>query len=162
MTCSTKKRWIVSGAVLSLGLIAITTVAMADYGRGGLGGKYGGSGCNKEHKMDMIRHLDPDGDGKIVIKEAKTTRRETFQKFDANGDGVLGLDEFRKLWMERNERRMVRRFQKFDDNGDGQVSEKDYVDPMIRKMSFMDSNGDGEISRDDRRGHGKYGDRKAD
>lgn len=85
-------------------------------------------------KLAKFSAIDTDGSGSLTKSEItahmtkKMTERvdERFAKGDANGDGVISVEEFSAAGKERRGKRGERRaemLEKFDTDGDGQLSE---------------------------------------
>ena len=81
-------------------------------------------------RQSKFTSADTDGDGQLSLEEmqakaqAQASDRVTamFEKFDANGDGVLSQDELPK---PRNASKM---FERIDADGSGSISEQEYAD----------------------------------
>lgn len=93
--------------------------------------------------------FDADGDGVVTLDEAKTVRDEQRARFDADGDGALTLEEFAPLHADVTRSRMVDAFQRLDADGDGRVTAAEYDRPLVRMGRRLDIGGDGDIDRDD-------------
>ena len=63
--------------------------------------------------------------------------------------GVLDLTEYKALWVEAMNERMVKGFQRHDTDGDGKISEQDFSKKIARMITWMDKNGDGKVDRED-------------
>lgn len=133
------------GAV-ALGVTSMAGVSLAD-GRGG--GPHRGA--------SWFELFDVDENGRLTQAEIDGVRSERLAEFDANGDGVLDLEEYQALWMAAMRSRMVDRFQDLDEDGDARVTVEEFVAPTSRVVSRLDSNDDGELSADEM--HQRRGDR---
>mgnify|MGYP003657248245 FL=1 len=124
------------------------------YGEHGMKGRKG----HGEHAQRMFDRIDADKDGKVTQAEIDRARADNIAKFDANNDGVLQLEEYKGLWLEHMNRRMVDGFQRLDDDGDGKVTDAEMKAPMTRITRFMDRDGDGVITREELRlgRHGEH------
>ncbi|WP_029059885.1 EF-hand domain-containing protein [Stappia stellulata] len=101
--------------------------------------------------------------GREARQEAREARQAAraalFSEADANSDEALSLEEFEAVWVQRQDRRMVRMFQRLDRDGDLTITEEEVDGRTSRIVSMMDSNGDGALSMEDHRRHhgGKRG-----
>ena len=68
---------------------------------------------------------------------------------NTNNDSQLSLEEYKPLWIERHNRRIVRSFQFLDANGNGQVSDAEFRRVIDWVVARMDRDEDGAISKDD-------------
>ena len=84
-----------------------------------------------------------------TLDEVLGERAKQFKKFDKNADGVLDLAEYKALWVEAMNERMVKGFQRHDSDGDGKISEQDFSKKITHMMMWMDKNGDCKVDRDD-------------
>jgi Ca2+-binding EF-hand superfamily protein len=155
----TRKTKILIG-VSALAFAAMGTIAVGasahDRFREGHGRHFGGSGMHGPHMFaeradKMFDRFDTDKDGKVTQAEVDAVRAQDIKKFDANGDGVLQLDEYQNLWLEHMRSRMVDSFQRLDDDGDGKVTDAEMKAPMARMTRFMDRDGDGSVTREEMR-----------
>lgn len=99
----------------------------------------------------MQKIFDTNKDGNITKSEMTSKAIKAINTFDNNKDSVLSLGEFKELWMQRMNRRMVRHFQRLDQDGNAKVSLKEINNGMDRIMWKMDKNNDNIISKDDLR-----------
>ena len=107
-------------------------------------------GHHKGKRMaHMMERYDANGDGALTKDEVLGERARQFKKFDKNADGVLDLAEYKALWVEAMNERMVKGFQRHDSDGDGKISEQDFSKKITHMMMWMDKNGDGKVDRDD-------------
>ncbi|MEX0694643.1 MAG: hypothetical protein WD075_09385 [Rhodospirillales bacterium] len=115
------------------------------------GGSHGRDGGHHKGKrmMHMMERYDVNGDSALTQDEVLGERAKQFKTFDKNTDGVLDLAEYKALWAEAMNERMVRGFQRYDRDGDGRVSEQDYSKKIARMIAWMDKNGDAKVDRDD-------------
>ncbi|MEX2618018.1 MAG: hypothetical protein WD767_18170 [Alphaproteobacteria bacterium] len=146
------KKILVGVSVIALGALSALAVGASAHDRngGGYGKHHGGPGMKRHmHAERLFDRFDLDKDGKVTVAEIDTARADSLARFDANGDGVLQLEEYQGLWMERMRSRMVDGFQRLDDDGDGKVTGDEMKAPMTRIARFMDRDSDGAITRDE-------------
>lgn len=148
------KKIIIGASVIALSAMGALAVSAADHGRHErhsgehrMHGQKGGAA----HAERMFEKFDTDKDGKVTRAEIDTARTESIAKYDTSGDGVLQLEEYQGLWLERMRSRMVDSFQRLDDDGDGKVTDTEMQVPMTRISRFLDRDADGVITRDEMR-----------
>ena len=115
------------------------------------------------HDMVMLERLneaDADGDGKVTKAEIKTKQEANLAKYDTNNDGQLSLEEYKPLWIERHNRRIVRSFQFLDADGNGQVSDTEYKRVIDSIVARMDRNEDGVLSKRELKPHHRKGSKR--
>lgn len=160
---------VAAGVVAALGATAFATTSDAqDRGwRGGdarvmkahRGGGRGfhGRGHGGGHAMRLFQTFDTDGDGRVTQQEIDAYRADQIERFDADNDGNLSLEEYQGLWLEAMRERMVDDFQRHDDDGDGQVTPDEFNERFAGLVERLDRNGDGALDREDRRWRGRNG-----
>ena len=157
-----RKKILIGAGIVAFGAVGVLAVGATAHDRykGGPDASYSrhcgeksmkGRKGHGEHAQRMFDRFDADKDGKVTAAEMDKARADSITRFDANGDGVLQLEEYRGLWLEHMNRRMVDGFQRLDDDGDGKVSDAEMKAPMTRMSRFMDRDGDGVITRDELR-----------
>jgi len=93
-------------------------------GQGGMGGPGGMGGA--------FAAFDTDGDGTVSPEEARAGLQADLDKFDANADATLSLEEFAGLYALRMRADMVDDFQALDQNGDGKITSEEMLAPADR------------------------------
>lgn len=146
--------------ILIVSGIAVSLLAGAGYAYNRHGGGHHGKGHFKLFATEMFHSVDADGDGKLTQAEIDQVRNDRHAKYDANGDGNLGLEEFAGLWQETTRPLTVRVFQLLDRDGDAIVSRAEYDRPLGSIVEMLDRNDDGALSMSDRwhRRHHEYED----
>ncbi len=100
-----------------------------------------------------ISHMDGDGDGAITRAEAEAHRAARFAEIDADGDGLVSLDDFAAVHeAEQDERRRGRHgrmLERLDADGDGLISQAEFEAAPMRLFDRADSNGDDVITEDE-------------
>jgi len=157
---------------LAAGLLAVSALAVTGFAvaKGGwhhgfrdgggfheFGGMHGERGPG--HYMHYLNLYDADRDGTLSRVETESGRADDFARFDADGDGALSLDEYRGLWLETMNARMVDRFQFFDEDGDAAITADEFTTPVSYMLNFMDRNEDGMIDEMDRHRGDRWHDR---
>ena len=113
------------------------------------GGWHGGGGMMMEPALQLFEQADGDKDGRLTRAELDAFAAANLQRFDANGDGRLGLEEFQGLWTEFTRPVRVRAFQFVDHDGDGGLTTAELQEPLDRALDQLDRDGDGSIARDE-------------
>ena len=141
------KKILLAGA---LGIVAVlgTGVATADgwWGPGRHGGPHGPGG------MRLIDNFDTNKDGKVTQAEIDAARQAQLTKYDANGDGVLSLEEYQALWLDAMRPMMVRQFQANDTDGNGTITVVEFTARFADTVRDLERNGDGVLTIDELRG----------
>lgn len=94
--------------------------------------------------------IDANGDGVLTMEEFQSQGSTKFSETDTNGDGQLDVEELTAA-AERERGRMIERLmQRKDTNGDGMLSQEEMAprDPG-RFFEKADENGNGEISQEE-------------
>jgi Ca2+-binding EF-hand superfamily protein len=93
----------------------------------------------------LIEQFDANKDGSITQQEIDTGRADQLKKFDADGNGVLSLDEYRTLWVAAMQEPIVRSFQSYDKDGDAKVTITEFSERLDSLVQRLDHNHDGKI-----------------
>jgi len=109
---------------------------------GGMGPGLGTAGTGRDG-MRLFEEFDRSGDGEISRADIEAVRSERLAAFDADGDGVLTLDEYEALWLDAMRPRMVRGFQRLDIDGDAAVTAAEFIAPYEGLVDRFDRDGDG-------------------
>eukprot|EP01084_Bolivina_argentea_P225005 380346_1 len=101
------------------------------------------SGEPEKKVLSHFERLDEDGDGLLSLEElthlflhmgyadcvAKDEAQQMIEKADANGDGKMDLNDFKKVYcrkmLSEDDRYIHRVFALFDRNGDGFIDKND-------------------------------------
>ncbi len=143
--------------VLIVSGIAVSLLAGAGYAYNRHGDGHHGKGHFKLLAMEMFDSVDADGDGKLTQAEIDQVRNDRHAKYDANGDGNLGLEEFAGLWQETTRPLTVRVFQVLDRDGDAIITRAEYDRPLASIVERLDRDDDGALSMNDRRRGRRHG-----
>ena len=146
---TTGKFLIAAGAAAVLGGVAIATASWADRGFDGHHGMRMGfmRGMMAEQ---LLRDVDTDRDGKLTQQEIDAAVSTRFERFDADKNGRLSLEEFQVLWADLTRPVTVRAFQFLDPDGDAAVTRAELENRFSRVVQRFDRNSDGALSPDDR------------
>ena len=146
---TTSKILTVAGAAVVLSGIAYATASFACRGFDGLHGMRMGfmRGTMAEQ---LLRDVDTDRDGKLTQQEIDAAVNARFERFDADKNGRLSLEEFQALWADLTRPVAVRAFQFLDPDGDAAVTRAELENRFSRIVQRFDRNSDGALSPEDR------------
>lgn len=158
-----KKGIIIGAAVAGLAVTLVGGAALL-HGAHAEAGWHGGPGGWMETSMGagpgfgrgergiaMLEQFDRSGDGQVSQEDVMAVRGERLAAFDTNGDGILSLDEYERLWLDAMQPRMVRSFQRLDADGDANVTIEEFQVPFAGMVARLDVDGDGLIDADELR-----------
>lgn len=98
----------------------------------------------------MFSRLDADGDGIVGTEEFGGERLEALKTADTDRDGTLSQEELVAYAMKREfERRAERMAGVLDIDGDGGVTLAEIESHRDKRFALMDRNDDGELSEDE-------------
>lgn len=93
---------------------------------------------------------DSDGDGIVTYDEFQSFRLARAFSNDANGDGGLSFEEFRRTLPDRVPRMLHRTvFDRVDTDGDCVIVPAELEATPARAFEEADENGDGQLSEDE-------------
>ena len=119
-------------------------------GRGMMMG-HGMMACRAMHGMGpracirLMELADADDNGRVSPKEASQFWTQQLERYDANGDGSLSIEEFAQMHAAHTRPVMVDRFQFFDEDGDAKVTESELKTPFRRMLMIFSQDGDDEF-----------------
>lgn len=112
------------------------------------GGFHGQAGFRGRFRgQRLFSAFDTNKDDVLTQAEVDKARGLQFAKFDKDGDGSLGLEEYQALWLDVMRERMVDRFQRHDDDGDAKVTLSEFSERTASVVSRLDTDGDGKVTR---------------
>lgn len=145
-----------------IGVGAGVLLVVAAVGAYAAGKRHGWGGHGMGHGMmfeQMLDRFDANKDGKIAKDEVTNARTAALATYDTDKDGKLSLAEFKPLWTEFAQQRIVRGFQRLDSDGDAAVTGDELTKATDRLFARMDRNDDGAIDKSDRGGRHGWGKR---
>ncbi|MEY1556408.1 EF-hand domain-containing protein [Yoonia sp. R2331] len=98
--------------------------------------------------------LDADGDGMLTLEEMQAAGAARFAAADADGDGALSAEELTAQMSERAARGADRMIERLDENGDGLLQQAEMQDSRMadraeRLFARADADEDGSISAEE-------------
>ena len=110
-------------------------------------------GDDNDRRLALARELigtyDTNGDGVVTQAEIDAVKAGELAAFDADGDGMLNLEEYQAFWVARVFEWIVDAFQEFDANGDGKVTIEEFNANLANIVERLDQDGDGGFGRAD-------------
>lgn len=133
-----------SGGIVLLALATLLTVMSVSSGH---------AQDRNRGPQRMIEALDADKDGRLSLAEIEAEQKRLFGMVDANGDGVLSVEEFRLHGGQLSRFGGTTLFDLLDVNGDQMITADELAAPTERWHRRYDTNGDGaletvEVTRD--------------
>ena len=110
----------------------------------------------------FLNMFDTNQDKMVTRDELASAGALHFASMDADGNGVVSLDEFRQHRMGHSKEHKASYFSSIDSNNDSKISKQEFLDHKQqraeKRFNDMDSDGDGSLSADEfassRKGHG--------
>ena len=97
--------------------------------------------------------LDANGDGVVTLEELQARGEARFAEMDTNGDGALSAEELTAAADARAADRVTRMIERFDENGDGLLQQAELPerggDRAERMFERVDADEDGAISEEE-------------
>lgn len=116
-----------------------------DWGRGGHG-----KGHHRLHrKLAKLKKLDADGDGVVTLEEFLKPSEERFAELDTDGKGSLTGEQLVARQQAQLDYRIKRMLKRYDTDGDGKISKEEFRKPAQDRFAERDFNGDGKITDDE-------------
>ena len=146
-------------AVLISGVTAIALAVTAI----SASAKPGGEGRGDRGPRVTFEQLDANGDGVVTLEEMQAQGQARFAETDTNGDGLLSAEEIAAKAERDITDRVTRMIERRDTNGDGLLSQEEMQpngDRSARVFERLDENGDGQISEEEFAAMKKHGKRK--
>lgn len=140
-----KSVWKVGGFAVLAGVIATASAAAAfGHGRGFGGHELWGHGAHH-----WIKRVDANADGVIELTEIEKSRQKRFDRFDADGNGMVSADEIEQVVRQRVERMTKRTVRRFDSDRNGSITLQEFNRSARERFTWMDLNDDGRITREE-------------
>ena len=102
--------------------------------------------------------FDADNDGTVTPDELRAGLLEALSTYDADGNGMLSLDEFETMHTAHIREMTVDRFQVLDADGDGQVTAEEMAAPADRMQRRAANTPQGMPMMDGNNAQGTMGD----
>jgi len=131
-------------------LSSTVVVSLAAFGASLAYAQGGPQGGPRGGQRPSFEQIDANGDGVLTMEEFQNQGQAKFDENDTNGDGMLDVDELTAA-ADRERGRMIERLmENKDTNGDGMLSMEEMQprDPG-RFFSKADTDGNGEISQEE-------------
>ncbi len=100
-------------------------------------------------RMFMLSKADINKDGVITWNEVQNSRKQYFDRFDTDGDGIISEKEIDAVVRKRVEKRVKRLTRWFDRDGDGKISKKEFDFHAKERFAWRDYNEDEKLSGDE-------------
>lgn len=99
--------------------------------------------------MDVFEHADANGDGLISLEEFKASRAQQFGRMDRNGDGVVAKSDFGRILQMRPQigERLDAMITAADANRDGRVTRAEFLAAPTPMFGRADVNRDGVVDK---------------
>jgi hypothetical protein len=91
--------------------------------------------------------LDANGDGVITLNELDSKQSEFFAEADSDGDGALSKEEMKAHHQKKRAGKMAQHLG--DENGDGVVDRSEYDAAADVRFDKLDADGNGVISEEE-------------
>lgn len=104
-----------------------------------------------KEKQGFLQKFDSNGDGKVGKDEFKSSMEKRFQLMDTDGNGTVSVEEFQQYReQQQGDKGKAKKIAKHDTDGDGSISKEEFLAPRIKrleaKFAELDKNGDGKLS----------------
>lgn len=102
----------------------------------------------------MLQRHDADGDGMISLQEFQAAGDEMFARMDTDGAGRISVEDFAarrdaERTGQRPGPRLHRGFARMDADGDGFVTKAEFDEARMTRFNALDANGNGVIDADE-------------
>lgn len=154
-----RRALIVAGVIALAGTVAVAAAVAQGHRHGRFGMGFGledGMGMGMgfgmgggRHMGRFIKSLDANGDGVITLDEVLAKRQPYFDRMDTNKDGVLDQAEIAASVKERVDYWVKRVVKRLDADGDGKITRAEIESRAKRRFSIADHNDDGVIDAND-------------
>jgi Ca2+-binding EF-hand superfamily protein len=137
---------------LTRGMIALTAAALSMAAMSGATHAAGPEAREGRGGGWMMKRFDADGDGVVSLQEFQAAGDAMFARLDADGDGRISAEEWAATGRGRAERMAqyrAARFANLDADGDGYVSRPEFDNARMARFNALDVNGNGVIDADE-------------
>lgn len=115
----------------------------------GRSGRHGKGHHRLHRKLAKLKKLDADGDGVVTMEEYLKPKEERFAELDTSGNGSLSGEQLVAWQQAELDYRVQRMLKRYDTDGDGKISKEEFQKPARDRFAERDFNGDGKITDDE-------------
>lgn len=157
-----KTLMLTAGVLTIMGAVTAGALARGDFEhhgkQHGFHGKHGyhhgagghhGKGHRLYRKLAKLKKMDADGDGVVTLEEYLKPSEERFAELDTGGTGSLSSAQLVSRQQAELNYRIKRMLKRYDADGDGKISKEEFQKPARDRFAKRDFNGDGKISDDE-------------
>ncbi len=92
---------------------------------------------------------DANGDGKLILDELPDHKAQKFERMDLDGDGAITRDEAEQARNKGRHHKMAKMMKHLDLDGNGEISQSEFTARALTMFEKADKNGDGVVTEDE-------------